>query len=362
VINQGDDVVSAGQSAPTVTSPVPREEWESALKSNGNAVAGQSLPWRDALFASGHFRDVSRLYEFPSGRRIVLPLAQRRLRRGGVGIVSSWPKPWAVGGPICPDGRVSQAEAAAVLADVARYKALAAEIKLPHDADEAWLTASSRYQVSQIQDWILDLGDGFDDVWQHRFRHGIRQTIKRAERSGFEIEVDRTARLLDAFHELHEKSVLRWAAKQHAPAWLTRARLAPDVAPARMKALADCFGPDFAIWLARLHGEPVAAIIAVRAGGYVKYMWSVMDKEAPGSAGAPDLLHKLVIEEACEKGYRYYDLGGARPDSSLGAYKRKFGSTLVYRHTLRIEHVPIQGPARAARLVAKKLIGFRDNV
>lgn len=347
---------------PTVTSPVPRAEWELALKSDSGAMVTQSLPWRDALFASGHFRDVSRLYEFPSGRRIVLPLAQRRLRRGGGATAASWPKPWAVGGPICQDGRVSQAEAAAVLSDIARYKALATEIKLRHDAAEAWLTASSRFHVSQIQDWILDLGGGFDEVWRHRFRASTRETIRRAERSGLEVEVDRTARLFDEFYGLHEKSVLRWAAMQNAPAWLTRARLAPEVAPLRLTSLADCFGPDFAIWMARLNGQPVAAVVVVRAGGYVKYIWSAMDKQNAGSARAPELLHKLVIEEACEQGYRYYDLGGARPDSSLGAYKRKFGATLVYRHTLRIERVPMHATAKAARLVAKKLIRFRDNV
>lgn len=354
--------MKTSQSAPTVTSPVPREEWELALNSDGNAVVSQSLPWRNALFASGHFRDVSRLYEFPSGQRIVLPLAQRRLRRGGVAMVSSWPRPWAVGGPICQGGRVCRAEAAAVLADVTGYRALAAEIKLRHDADEAWLNASGRYQVDRIQDWILDLGRGFDDVWRHSFRASTRETIRRAERSGLEIEVDRTVRLLDEFYGLHEKSVLRWAAMQNAPAWLTRARLAPEVAPLRLKSLADCFGPDFAIWLARLSGQPVAAIVVVRAGGYVKYIWSAMDKENAGSARAPELLHKLVVEEACEQGYRYYDLGGARPDSSLGAYKRKFGATLVYRHTLRFERVPIHATAKAARLIAKKLIRFRDNV
>jgi hypothetical protein len=352
--------VTVGQSVPTVTSPVPRDEWESVLKSDGNAVVTQSLPWRDALLASGRFRDLSRLYQFPSGRRIVLPLARHRLRPGAV--ISSWPKPWAVGGPLCEDGRVSQAEAAAVLADAASWRALGAEIKLSHSADENWLTTSGRFQVSQIQDWIIDLGLGFDDVWKNKFSRVTRKSIRQAERAGLDIEVDHTGQLLDSFYELHEKSVLRWSAMQNAPAWLTRARLAAEVAPSRMRSLADAFGSDFALWLARLHGRPVAAVVVLRAGTYAKYFWSAMDKETGGPVRAPDLLHKLAIQEACQLGYRYYDLGGARPESSLGAYKRKFGAAPLNRHTLRVEHVPIHTIARTPGIIVKKLIGYRDNV
>ena len=249
-----------------------------------------------------------------------------------------------------------------MLADVASLGALAAEVKLRHDADPNWLDASNRFQVQEIEDWILDLDNGFDDVWQHKFRRSVRKAVRKAERSGLEIEVDRTGQLIGSFYELHQKSVVRLAAMQHAPAWLTRARLAPEVAPSRLKLIADSFGPDFAIWLARLHGQPVAAILIVRAGAYAKYFWSVMDKERAGPVHAPDLLHKLAIEEACQLGYRYYDLGGARPESSLGAFKRKFGATLLYRHTLRIEHFPVQAIARVPTVMTKKLIGYRDNV
>jgi hypothetical protein len=234
--------------------------WESVVKSDGNAVVTQSLPWRDALVASGRFRDVSRLYEFESGQRIILPLARRRLGPGGVSVVSSWPRPWGVGGPICQHGSVSQAEAAAVLADVASLGAAAVEVKLRHDADPNWLRSGSHFQIHGIDDWILDLDHGFSFVWEQRFRSSVRRAVRKAERSGLEIEVDHTGRLLGSFYELYEKSVVRWAAMQHAPAWLTRVRLAAEVAPARAKLIADSFGPDFAIWLARLSGQPVSAV------------------------------------------------------------------------------------------------------
>lgn len=51
-------------------------------------------------------------------------------QRTQAAVVASWPPEWSVGGPICPDGRVSPAEAAAVLDDVARRGMLEALVGL----------------------------------------------------------------------------------------------------------------------------------------------------------------------------------------------------------------------------------------
>ena len=75
---RGKTAMRSGDSGPAVTSPVPREVWESVLRADLNAVVAQSLSWRDAVFASGLYRDLSLLYEFPSGRQVVLPMARHR--------------------------------------------------------------------------------------------------------------------------------------------------------------------------------------------------------------------------------------------------------------------------------------------
>jgi len=346
-----------------VTSPVPREAWESAVKSDPGALVTQSLPWRDALFASGRYRDVSRLYEFGSGQRIVLPLAQRTHLPGRVATVSSWPQPWAVGGPISPAGRVTGPEAAAVLTDLASSGAAATEVKLRHDADPNWLTAASvKFGAVQIADWILDLDGGFEHVWSGRFSSSVRRAVRKAERSGLDIQVDRVGGQLDTFYQLYQKSVVRWAAMQHAPVWLTRARMAGDVSPVRAALLVEAFGPQLAVWIARVGGQPAAALVILHSGSYAKYLWGAMDKRLAGPVRAADLLHRLAIEEACQLGFRYYDLGGADPESSLGAYKRKFGAALVHRTTLRLERLPVRAAGDMPRMLVKNVIGFRDNM
>jgi hypothetical protein len=50
----------------------------------------QSLAWHDAVFADGRYKDVSRLYEFPCGRQVVLPLARRRRRPAWTTVTASW--------------------------------------------------------------------------------------------------------------------------------------------------------------------------------------------------------------------------------------------------------------------------------
>ena len=73
----------------TVTSPVPREVWESLYRSDEKAVVSQSLAWRDSLLADGRYQDASLLYEFPSGRQVLMPMARRRLQPPGATAVAS---------------------------------------------------------------------------------------------------------------------------------------------------------------------------------------------------------------------------------------------------------------------------------
>ncbi|HYB87558.1 MAG TPA: GNAT family N-acetyltransferase [Streptosporangiaceae bacterium] len=344
---------------PTVTSPVPRPVWESLIQSDADAVVSQSPAWRDALCAAGGYQDVSRLYEFPSGHSVILPLARRRWPRW-LATAASWPGAWGVGGPISQNGRIDAAEAAAVLADAAQQTALGVKIQLRYNADSAWLSEAGRFQVEGHGCLVLDLAGGFDQVWQHRFRGTARTAVRKAERSALDVDVGRSGRLLRVFCDLYEKSIQRWAGMQHEPVRLTRWRTTRETSPRMLASAASSFGPDCAIWVARSAGEPVAAIIVLRAGAYAKFWRGAMDKELAGPLRANELLHRLAIEEACRDQYRFYDMGFARPGSHLAEFKKKLGATLHTAHTLRAERLPLHALDQRSRGVVKRVIGFHD--
>jgi hypothetical protein len=343
-----------------VITPVPRALWESLIELDADAVVSQSPAWRDALCASGGYRDVSRLYEFPSGRNVILPLARRRRTPRRLATAASWPGAWGVGGPISQDGRIDGAEAAAVLADAARWGGLGVAIQLRYNADRSWLSEAGRFQVEDHGFLVLDLAGGFGHVWEHRFRGTARTAIRKAERSGIDVEVDRSGRLLPEFGDLYDKSIQRWAGMQHEPLRLTRWRTMRETSPRILASAARSFGQDCTVWVARSGGAPVAAIIVLRAGAYAKYWRGAMDKERAGPLRANELLHRLAIEDACREGYRFYDMGFARPGSHLAEFKKKLGATLHTAHTLRRERLPVHAVDRRSRDMVKRVIGFRD--
>jgi hypothetical protein len=347
----------AAAGASVVSSPVPRDVWASVLAADPAAVVSQSLAWRDAVLADGRYQDASLLYEFGSGRRVVLPLVRPRLLAG---VVASWPGGWGVGGPIVEGGQVSREEAAAVLAGVARRGGLAAQIQFRHEAGDAWRGQRGRFTEERLACHVLDLDGGFGQVWRHRFRGTARTAVRKAERSGVEIETGTAGRLLPVFDELYEKSIRRWAAKQHEPLWLSRWRTNRATSPQMMALVAWHFGTDCEVWVARSLGIPVAAIIVLRAGGYAKYWRGAMDASAASPVRANDLLHRCAIESACEAGYRWYDMGYSRPGSALATFKEKLGATLLSAHTLRSGRLPVHAAARISRDLAKRVIGFKD--
>jgi Acetyltransferase (GNAT) domain len=354
--------VRSANGRPAVTSPVPRAVWESLLHADPGAVVTQSLAWHDALLAGGRYQDVSLLYEFPSGQQVLLPMVRPRHTPAWAATMASWPRDWGIGGPISPGGDVGPAEAAAVLADLAGRRTLATEIQLRHGTSDAWLSQASQFRVEEcrLQSYVLSLAGGFERVWQDRFRGTARTAMRKAERAGLEVEVDRSGRLLPQFWELHEKSIQRWAAMQHEPAWLTRWRTTRATPFRMLESVAECFGTSCSVWLARSNGEPVAGLIVLSAGGYAKYWKGAMDKQQAGPLRANELLHRLAIQDACQRGCHFYDMGWTRPASPLAAFKEKLGATAHVAYTLRAERVPLQAARTAATKLAKRAIGFQD--
>jgi lipid II:glycine glycyltransferase (peptidoglycan interpeptide bridge formation enzyme) len=206
---------------------------------------------------------------------------------------------------------------------------------------------------------VLELEGGKDEVWGARFASSARRAVRKAERAGLEIECGSGERQLEAFRDLFDRSVERWAQAQHEPRMLARLRARLRDPPRKFRAIAAAIGPSLRVWVARRDGTPVASIL-VLLGGDAHYTRGAMDKELIGPTAANELLHWLAIGEACEAGCRRYHMGETGSSRPLARFKEKLGARPLPYADYRFERLPLTRADAAVRGLVKRALRFRD--
>jgi hypothetical protein len=341
-----------------VTSPAPRDAWEQALASDPNALVSHSPGWTDLICSFEGYEDASRLYELPGGRRLVLPMVRRRRLPGPLAVEASLPLSWDAGGIVAPGG-ITRRDVDAVFAELARRAVVRTAVRpSPLDAPE-WAAARPPGVVVPRLAHVLELEGGFGQVWARRFAGTARTAVRKAEKSGLTVERDTSGRLVPVLYDLFDRSLERWARQQHEPRALARWRGHSRDPRAKFALIARALGEACRIWVAWRDGRPAAAIVVMQ-GTNANYTRGMMDKEVAGPARANYLLHRLAIEEACEAGCRYYNMGESGSSPSLAQFKTRFGAVPRPYAEYHVERLPITSLDRRARGVVKRLIGFRD--
>ena len=343
-------------SVPHAVSPAPRDVWEELLRADPDALPTQSPAWLDCLCSVTGARDASRLYDFGGGRRLVLPLARRR--RAGFGVEVSYSTAWGFGGLVGAGATVD--EVRAVLADLRRPGTLSVRVRpnpLHHDV---WAAARPRGVVTlQRRAHILDLREGYDEIWQRRFTKNARTDVRRALRSGLRVEVDEDGHLLPVFWDLFMRSVERWARSQHEPLALARWRAARRDSSEKLAAVMRDMGSTSRLWVAWAGQRPAAAILVLQ-GTNAHDTRGVMDVEVARPTRANHLLQQLAIEDACRAGCLSYHMGETGQSASLAHYKEAFGARPhVYAEYLA-QALPFTRVDAAARTAVKRVLGFKD--
>jgi lipid II:glycine glycyltransferase (peptidoglycan interpeptide bridge formation enzyme) len=268
------------------------------------------------------------------------------------------PTHWGFGG-LLAEGGVGPDDVRLVLDDLAGRRIARQSIR-PNPLLGALYTTHAPARSLRVarRAHVLDLRSGVDVVWKG-FADSRRRAIRKAERSGVEVEQDATGRLLSEHFALLERSEERWAQQQHEPAWLAqwRARFR-DTLP-KWQAVARHLDGGCRQWVARHDGLPVASII-VLFGVNAHYTRGAMDKDRAGPVRANDLLMWHAIQAACSEGAGAFHLGESGESRSLATYKERFGARPVDYPELRIERLPITRADRTARAAVKRAIRFRE--
>lgn len=349
---------ASGAAELTVASPAPRAEWRRVHAADREALISQSPMWTDAICAGGGWEDASRLYRFPSGLTAVVPLVRRRReRRLGLVLEAGMPASWNMGG-IVLDRLASPAETDAILAELASRRAAQIRIRPNPLQESLWHGRAPRAQRITRRAHVIDLDGGEEAVWA-RFRSQSRRGVRKATRSGVEIEVDTTGRLIPVFLGLQAIAVERWATQQNEPLLLARWRARRRDTLASLSRMAAHLGEACRVWVARHEGRPVAGAI-VLVGQNASDTKAAMDHTVAPQLRANDLLQWSALQDAIAAGCHRYHMGESGSNQGLATYKERFGAYPVDYGEYRFERLPITRADRLARDAVKRLIGFRD--
>jgi CelD/BcsL family acetyltransferase involved in cellulose biosynthesis len=341
-IRVSEPVSTAAPGGVRVVRPAPRPVWEQVFASDPDAVATQSPAWIDSLSAARGCVDVSRLYEMPDGRRLVLPLAAT-VRAGVRMSEESWPYGWGYGG-LLAEGGAADREIAVVLADLARRPAVRAGVTpMPLQAARWDAAAPARALRVPFTTRVIDLQDGFDAVWKHYRRSG-RSRTRKAEKLGVEIHrasgAD-AAPALAEFTRLYRGAVDKWARQRGQPLRIARLLAAMRDVPGQAAAVAARLGEHCVVWTATTGGQTLGVDVMLQSAGHHMSWLGAIDADLARSTAGTYLLQTRVIEDACARGVRYMHLGESDPNSGVDEFKAAFGSTPVPYSTLRFERVPL---------------------
>lgn len=168
---------------------------------------------------------------------------------------------------------------------------------------------------------VVDLTGGFDAVWRERFDKPRRRRARRAEEAG--VVVRRAAGDDDVrgFFDVYRSRLAGWESRGGHPEALFRSLLGRG-------------------------GERVRMYVAVHqgnvVGGHVNFYykedvtaWYGMASERGDEFNAGTVLYATAMREACEAGYRSYNLGASLGKASLVEFKRSLGGVPHEYRTVR---------------------------
>jgi CelD/BcsL family acetyltransferase involved in cellulose biosynthesis len=334
---------------PRITSPAPRDVWRSVLAADPNGVASQTPEWTDWLCRTRGYQDASRLYEFPDGRQLVLPLVARSLL--GIRVSEeSMPYGFGYGGVLVSGGDPRPEEAAAVLADLGRRPvAVISLFPLPTTSD-LWAGVAPRGALRvPYRGQVLDLQGGYEGVFAKRFAKDTRKKIRRAQRADLKVRETPDAGVPAAFMEVNERSVQRWARDRGQPLWLARLVERRRNRVGQLATATATLGSMCVGFSAHRDGAPVAAYISLLSGEQAFGWMSAIDRGPADETYAGYLLQSLAIEDACAKGCTTFLMGESDPGSGVDSFKRGFGATTYEYEALRFERVPLTATDKALR-------------
>ena len=209
------------------------------------------------------------------------------------------------GGPVAPAPEVRDR----LCAEFERFKA-------ERDVHAVFLAdfhgrLGSRLPMTRVTTHVIDLSEGFERIWSERFDKSKRRQTRKGRREGIEVALTREPDAVAAYYRIYRDRNAAWGQSDVFPEQLFHDLVADDSRSVRLYVALD-------------DGKIV--------GGHVNFYfadtvtaWTGVTDGGASALQASTVLYAECIRNACEEGFKRYNLGGSLDKETLVEYKEALG-------------------------------------
>jgi CelD/BcsL family acetyltransferase involved in cellulose biosynthesis len=234
---------------------------------------------------------------------------------------SAWSLPFGTyGGPAA-----LSADAAAALVDA--YAGVMSSMGV---IEAGWIdfgnsNPGTGWRVRKLETHLIDLSGGFESLWEQTIERQRKKRTRRAERLGVNVRRSRSLEDLRRYYQIYSARVGSWGAGIRYPEEL-------------FAKLFETGDDSVRLYVAECEDRIVGGHLNFYYKGVVT-AWTGMTTPESTQTQAGTLLYIHCLREACEEGFRVYNLGGSLNKRSLIEYKESLGGapyeyTQYYRRSL----------------------------
>jgi len=158
---------------------------------------------------------------------------------------------------------------------------------------------------------LIDLDAGFQRLRDDAFDKETRTCARKAERSGVKVEEETTLDGAALLHALYLKQAAEWGVGTAYPQRL-------------LSKSAELMGDKARIWVGRLNGEPVCAVLVFYFRDMLMAWLSGQNAEGR-KVCASHFVYSEILRHACDNGYSTFNFGSSGELQGVRFFKESFG-------------------------------------